>query len=260
MLHRDESFDRRKAPDFEDETERLFEKYQTERSVDLRNQITERYLYAASIVARRFSGRGVEYDDLFQVASMALMKSVERFDPSKGVKFISYATPTMSGEVKNYFRDRSKLIKLPRRGLEMKSLIEKAKESLEQELLRSPTVDELAERSGCSPEDVLEAYELGAVSVPMSLDATLEDEDANLYTVLGFHDPELQHLETEISLTPLIAALSDAERMVIRGRFFEGLSQRDLAKKMNVSQMSVSRMERRALEIMRSAMQSEQIG
>lgn len=234
--------------------ELLLRQYAKERSVLLRNQIVEAYLYIASIIASKFSGRGVDYDDLYQVASLALVKAVDRFDVTKGVKFASFATPTMTGEVKNYFRDRSRTIKVPRRSGELIQQLEQAKSVLEQDLLRSPTVDELADYCGIPIEDVLEAYEMAHAVRPASLDATLEEDDASLHSFFGFEDRGYGDVETQDLLDQSFEKLNDMEREIIKGRYFDNLSQRELAARLHVSQMTVSRVERRALKMMRDAM------
>ena len=149
----------------------LLVQYALTRSIELRDRIVECYLYIAEIVARKFSGRGVDYDDLYQVAALALVKGVERFDAEKGVKFASFITPTMVGEVKNYFRDRSRTIRLPRRAAQLARELRETKNILEQKLGRSPKVSELAESMGLSDAEVLEAMELGNAMTPASLDA-----------------------------------------------------------------------------------------
>lgn len=137
------------------QTDQLLRRYVDTRDAALRERIVEDNLYIAQIIAKRFSGRGVEYDDLYQVASMALFRAIDRFDPAKGVKFVSFVTPTMVGEVKNYFRDRSRAIRLPRRGAEIAQSVRAARAKLEQQLSRSPRVDELAESLGLTEDAVL---------------------------------------------------------------------------------------------------------
>lgn len=240
----------------EEDLERLFRRYAEGRSISLRNQIVEGYLYIASIIAKRFAGRGVDYDDLYQVASLALVKAVERFDPAVGVKFSSFATPTMAGEVKNYFRDRSRMIRLPRRSTELFGKLDIAKSELEQTLMRSPTVDELAKYTGIPEEEVLEAYEMSNAVRPSSLDAPMEEaEEASLYAVLGFEDSNFDRIEIENLIEYSLSGLTNMERDIIVGRYFENQSQRDLAVQMKVSQMTISRVERRALAAMRARME-----
>ena len=222
----------------------------------------EANLYIAQIVAKRFSGRGVEYDDLYQVASLALLKAIDRFDPSKGIKFVSFVTPTMAGEVKNYFRDRARAIRLPRRGMELSRALKSARERLEQRLERSPRVDELAQEMSLSEDDVLEALELGGAAFIASLDAQVaEDEDsAPLSRFLGFDDPGYASFESDDMIRRAIEALDERQQAVIRGLFFDNLSQREVARRMGISQMTVSRIERQALRQMRKQIFNDNIG
>ena len=234
----------------------LLAQYALSRAPDLRDRIVEAYLYIAEIVARKFSGRGVDYDDLYQVAALALVKGIERFDADKGVKFASFITPTMVGEVKNYFRDRSRIIRLPRRSAQLARELREVKAKLEQELGRSPKVSELAEAMDLTDAEVLEAMELGNAMTPASLDAQVTDEDSetSLSTFLGFNDPGYSDFERNDMLDRALSTLETRQRAVIIARFFEGLSQRDVASQLNISQMTVSRIERQALEKLREQM------
>ena len=235
------------------QTDQLLRRYVHTRDAALRERIVEENLYIAQIVAKRFSGRGVEYDDLYQVASLALFRAIDRFDPEKGVKFVSFVTPTMVGEVKNYFRDRSRAIRLPRRGAEIAQSVRAARAKLEQQLSRSPRVDELAGALGLTEDAVLEALELGNAMSPASLDAPAGDEGSPLGRLLGFDEPGYAEFERGDMLRRAMDALDGRQREVIRGRFYENLSQRQLAERMRVSQMTVSRIERQALKRMREA-------
>lgn len=231
----------------------LLEQYARTPSTDLRDAIVSAHLYIAQIVARKFSGRGVDYDDLFQVASLALFKAIDRFDISKGIKFVSFVTPSMVGEVKNYFRDRSRAIRIPRRGQQMAQALRLAREELEQELHRAPRVDELAERMGMSEDEVLEAIEFSGASTMSSLDQQIaeDEDDAPLSKFLGMEESGYADFERNDMLNRAMAQLDDRQREIIRLRYFENLSQRDAAEKLGVSQMTVSRAERAALELMR---------
>ena len=238
----------------------LLVQYALSRAPDLRDRIVECYLYIAEIVARKFSGRGVDYDDLYQVAALALVKGIERFDADKGIKFASFITPTMVGEVKNYFRDRSRTIRLPRRSAQLARELREAKSKLEQELGRSPKVPELAEAMGLSEAEVLEALELGNAMTTSSLDAQVVDEDSetSLSTFLGFDDPGYSDFERNDMLERALATLDTRQRAVIIARFFEGMSQRDVASQLDISQMTVSRIERQALERLREQMTGQE--
>ena len=238
----------------------LLAQYALTRAPDLRDRIVEAYLYIAEIVARKLSGRGVDYDDLYQVAALALVKGIERFDADKGIKFASFITPTMVGEVKNYFRDRSRIIRLPRRSAQLARELRETRAILEQELGRSPTVDELAERMNISEDDVLEALEMSNAMTPASLDAQVADEDSetSLSTFLGFNDPGYSDFERNDMLDRALSTLDNRQRAVIIARFYEGLSQRDVAAQLNISQMTVSRIERQALEKLRERMTEQE--
>lgn len=238
----------------------LLAQYAQSRAPDLRDAIVEAYLYIAEIVARKFSGRGVDYDDLYQVAALALVKGIDRFDVDKGIKFASFITPTMVGEVRNYFRDRSRTIRLPRRSAQMARELREAKARLEQQLGRSPRVDELAEAMGVSEADVLEALELGNAMTPASLDAQVNEEDSetSLSNFLGFSDPGYSSFEQNDMLKRAMSALDDRQRAVIAARFFEGRSQREVAAQLDISQMTVSRIERQALKCLREQMTEQE--
>ena len=234
-------------------SEALLEQYAHTRDPALREQIVEANLYIAQIVARRFSGRGVDYDDLYQVASLALFKAVDRYEPDKGVKFVSFVTPTMAGEVKNYFRDRSRAIRLPRKGVELAQALKLTRSSLEQELGRSPKLDELTQAMNLSEDEVVEALELSNAMSVSSLDAQIaeDEENAPLSRFLGFDDPGFASFEQSDMLQRAMCALDERQQTVIQARFFENRSQRDLAAELGVSQMTVSRIVRQALEKLR---------
>lgn len=232
---------------------RLLEAYAAAPSAEARDRIVEAYLYIAEIIARRFSGRGVEYDDLYQVAALALVKAVERYDPARGVQFASFATPSMVGEVKNYFRDRSRAIRVPRRGVALLREIERARDRLAQSLGRMPRADELAGAVGVGEDAVLEALEAGGMTL-VSLDAAPEggeDDGAELSAFLGIEERGYSDFERADVVRRAMDALEARAREIIELRYFWGLSQREVAGRLGVSQMTVSREERRALEAMR---------
>lgn len=223
----------------------------------LRDRIVEMHLNIAAMVAARFSGRGVDYDDLYQVASLALFKAVGRYDPGRGVKFSSFVTPTMIGEVKNYFRDKSRVIRLPRNSGELIKAIEKAVAELSQELFRQPTPEELADHMGVPVETVLEGLDLRGATRPASLDASSESDESEtpLSAYLGFEEKGYTDFERNDLLGRAMGNLTDQQKDIIRYRFYDGLSQRDIAGRLGISQMSVSRAERRALQAMRGYME-----
>ncbi len=226
----------------------LVARYIHSRDPDLRDEVVRAYLPAARSVARKFAGRGVDEDDLFQVASLAMVKALDRFAPEKGVKFVSYVIPSMVGEVRNYFRDSARLIRLPRRGVQLAAQVNRARGELEQALGRSPRADEIADRLNVRLEDVLEALEIYNHRT-ISLDS--EDEETPIENFVGAEDAALEAFETSEQLAGAMSALSERERSVIRMRFFENLSQRQIAEKLNLSQMTVSRVERQALDALK---------
>ncbi len=246
----------RKLPDRE--VESLLLRYMETQRPEYRDQLVEGHLYIAEIIARKFSGRGVDFDDLYQVAAMALFKAIERFDPARGIKLASFVTPSMVGEVKNYFRDRSRLIRPPRRATELLRIVDKAREDLTQQLNRSPMVSEIADYTDLTEDEVLEALEAGA-SQPVSLDQTAvsDDEDTPLANVIGTEEKGYAEFETADLLRRSMASLTPKQREVIQLRFFENLSQREVAQRTGVSQMSISRLERAALELMRQQMEKD---
>ena len=196
-------------------------------------------------ILKRYLNKGVEYDDLYQVASLALMKGVERFDPSKGLRFSTFITPTITGEIKNYFRDRSRLVHLPRRVSELRVNLKKVADEFMTETGLRPTAKELAERLGVSEEEVVRAAEAGGV---VSLDKPVDDEDAmSFYEVIPTEEDNLERIENRDVLESAFSVLTKEERDLIEYRFVQEFSQTETAKRMNVSQMYVSRMERKVL-------------
>lgn len=236
--------------------ESILERYIAQRSPALRNQLVEANLGIAAAVARKFVGRGVEYDDLYQVASFALLKAIERYDPDRGVKLTSFVVPSITGEIKNYFRDRSRAIRLPRKGSEGLARVEEARAKLHARLLREPTYAELAAEAGLEMDELIEILEMRGAALPASMDEARED-DVSLGETLGTTEEGYARIESRDAVRSLLAALPETERRIIELRFFAGKSQREVAAELNVSQMTVSRAERRALGNMRETLSRE---
>lgn len=231
------------------EVERLFEEYRKTKDINLRNELVNRHLYIAEIVAKKFVNRGIDYDDLYQVACIALINAVERFEPNKGYKFTSFATPTLMGEIKRYFRDRASIIRLPRRIYETSTKIKNATEALATKLKRPPKIEEIAEYVGITPEEVLEIIEASSSYMPQSLDQTMyEDEEMTLADVLGKSDENLQQVENIEAIKKAMNRLNHLEREFIQKRFFEDKTQKQIAEEMKVSQMYISRLEKKVLQ------------
>ena len=237
----------------------LLAEYGRMHSDALLDEICRQYLPLAGAIARRFSGRGVDYDDLYQVASLALVKAVQRFDADKGVQFSTYVTPTIVREVKNYFRDKSRTITLPRRSGALLRQIESAREKLTHALMRSPTIDELAAATGEAADVILEMLEMKNAMTPVSLDASpvSEDEDLTLQSALGQNDAGYETIETQDAIHQIMRTLPESEKQLLKMRYFDGLSQREAAERLGVSQMTVSRMEKKALLKARELIEGE---
>jgi len=235
-------------PDQEENTENAFREYQKSKSPELRNEIVEEYLSLAELLARKYMGRGVEYEDLFQVASYALVLAVERYNPDKGVQFASFATPTIIGEIKKHFRDTTWSLKVPRRLKEITMRMNDAKEEMQDQLQRVPTVQELADYMDVSDEDIIEAmegsYAYTAYSLDYEQDAFAEYEHQHLEKYLGESESGYDRFETTGVLEKVMAELSPTERDIIYKRFLQEITQRDVAKALGVSQMTISRIEK----------------
>jgi RNA polymerase sigma-B factor len=206
--------------------------------------------------ARRFRNRGEPFEDLLQVGTIGLIKSVDRFDLDRGVEFSTYATPTIIGEIKRYFRDKGWAIRVPRRLQELRLQIGTTTSDLTQVLGRSPTPRELAEVIGCTIEDIIEGIESGNAYSTLSLDATDdtgEDAGAAMLDVLGLDDDELEQIEIRESIKPLIEALPSREKRILLLRFFRNRTQSEIAAEIGISQMHVSRLLSRTLEQLRSS-------
>ena len=200
----------------------------------------------------------MEYDDLYQVASLALIKGVERFDERKGLKFSTFITPTITGEIKNYFRDRSRLVHLPRKVSELRVSIKREAEKYLAETGKNATAKELAARLGVSEEEVLRCSEAGGV---VSLDSTVDHEgdSMSLHDVLPAEENIFEDVENRDAVRAALSTLSDQERALVKYRFGHELSQMETAKRMGVSQMNVSRMERKILQKLRENLKKSMV-
>ena len=231
----------------------LFREYRKTGDIKIRNELVENYMYVAEILAKKFCGRGVEYDDLLQVASEALISGVEKFDPELGNMFSSYITPTITGMLRNYFRDYSRSVRVPRK---LYLLSAKVKQAINDYYKRNgvkPTIKQVAAELNESEEAVIEAMEC---RTPISLDSTVrgEDSDVPLYEVIADAHNSFESFEDGEALRTEIAKLSPIEREVVSLRFIKGKSQAEAGKELGVSQMFVSRAERRIVEKLREAL------
>lgn len=231
----------------------LQERYCNDRDIDTRNILVNHYMYIAEILAKKFLFRGVEYDDLLQVASLALIKALDRFECGKGFKFSSFATPTIVGEIKNYFRDHTRMIRIPRRDSELIKQLDVLANQLSAKLGRTPSAEELAGETGLPLERILELMEEKTASYTLSLDKNIDDdEETELSALLGTEEKAYAALEDIEFLKKSLGSMSIMERKLLGLRFVESMSQREVARIMGVSQMYVSRMEKKILEKLRS--------
>jgi RNA polymerase sigma-B factor len=242
-----------------DDIRRKFTEYAQTGDRALRDELVTAHLGLAEYLARRFSNRGEPLDDLVQVASLGLLKAVDRFDPDRGLEFSTYATPTIVGELKRHFRDKGWAVRVPRRVQELHLRLGSVVSQLSQELRRSPTIGEIARTARVSEEEVLEAIEAGHAYRFTSLDVPSGGDDENptgLSAQLGQEDEELVGSEHRVTLSPLISQLPRREQMILHLRFFEGLTQSEIAGRLGISQMHVSRLLARSLSQLRAAAES----
>lgn len=227
----------------------LFIKYKNNPTRELRNEIVEKHLYMVDILIRKYLGKGVEYDDLYQVGALALVSAVERFDPEKGFEFSSFATPTILGEIKKYFRDKQWSLKVPRRLKEIAVKVQETKEALYTEYHRKPTVEEISKATGFSKEQIIEALESSQAYGTYSLDKTFDDmgedgESPLLEKYAGFVEKGYERIEMSEIIKKVMETFSEQQRYICRQRFIYNRSQAEIAKALDVSQMTVSRAEK----------------
>jgi len=236
-----------------DTGEALFLKYRETGDKAVRNEIVSKFLYLAEIISKKFLNRGIEFEDIYQIASIALIKAVERFDVDKGVKFVSFATPTIVGEIKRFFRDKGSVIRIPRRIYEVYQKVNHARDYLFQELQRSPKVNEIAQYLNIDEETVLEIIESwNAYKVQSFEQNAYTDDEVELHEIIGEEDSSFEKIENRDFLKKSLDRFNDAEREFINLRYFKDKTQREIADTFGVSQMYISRMERKVLNKFRS--------
>lgn len=234
-----------------------FTEYKKNPTIELKNKIVEEHLYMVDILIRKYLNKGVEYDDLYQVGALALVQAVERFDPERGFEFSSFATPTILGEIKKYFRDKQWSLKVPRRLKEISSKIQDVKDKLYSEYRRSPTVSEMAEATGFTEEQIIEAIDSSQAYGTYSLDKTFDDagedgENAFLERYTGFDEKGFERIETSEIIDSVLDTFNEQNKYIFRERFIYNRSQADIAKTLGVSQMTISRAERNIIKQFRA--------
>jgi RNA polymerase sigma-B factor len=225
-----------------------------------RDALVERFLPLARQLARRYQHGGEQLDDLVQVASLGLLKAIDRFDPSRETAFSSFAVPTILGELKRHFRDKGWSVRVPRDLQELAVRVDRVTDQLGRELGRAPSVAEIAERTGTTVEQVLEAREAAGAYRAVSLDRSRDEDDegdGGMAKAVGIEDPGFRVAEDAATVERLMRVLSDREREVLRLRFAEDLTQSEIGARVGVSQMHVSRLIRQAVAQLRAAAQDD---
>lgn len=230
----------------------LFSEFARRRNEQIRSELIESHIGLAYNLARRFTHRGEPYDDLVQVSCLALIKAVDRFDPDRGVEFTTYATKTILGELKRHFRDKGWSVRAPRRIQELYLEVGRAVESLSQTLGRSPTIQELSREIGAEEDKVIKAMEAGHAYRSTSLDGGGPDEEG-IRARLGVDTGEFARAEWRAILRPHLEALPPRDRAIVHLRFMEGMTQSEIALKVGISQMHVSRLLCKSLKALREA-------
>jgi RNA polymerase sigma-B factor len=233
----------------------LLRRYHLYGDQSARERLITMYMPLVRSLARRYSSRGEHFDDLVQVGAIGLIKAIDRFDLSRGVELTTYATPNIVGEIKRYFRDKGWSVRVPRGLQELNIRVNKVIDDLTPKLQRSPTIAEIAGAANATPEEVLEALEssqaYSSISLQTSPTADSGDNEASLADYLGEEEDAYDTMEDRTMLAPGFAKLDSRERYILHLRFFEGLTQSQIAARVGISQMHVSRLIRRSLEKLR---------
>jgi RNA polymerase sigma-B factor len=239
----------------------LWKRFEETGDPAIREELVERNLPFAKRLARRYRGASESFDDLLQVASLALVNAVDRFDPARGIPFSAFASPTILGELKRHFRDRAWTVRVPRGLHDRMAQVDKAISELTEKLQRSPSIAEIAEKLEIEPTDVLEVMEANHNRRPLSLDRPVggdESEEAQPADWIGAEDKNFELVEGRVALDAALPHLDERERLVLRLRFVEDMTQSQIADRIGHSQMHVSRILRRALEKVREQVKEQE--
>ena len=241
----------------------LLREYHEQGNVAARDELIERYMTLVRSLARRYSYRGEQLEDLVQIGAIGLIKAIDRFDIDRGVELTTYATPNIIGEIKRHFRDKGWSVRVPRGLQELNVQLSRLIEQLTVQLGRSPTIPELAKAAEVGEEEVLEALESSRAYTSLSLSTgatTDDDEELDPLESIGTEEPQYEISEDWAVLAPGLKALDDRERAILHLRFFKGLTQSQIAQEIGISQMHVSRLIRRALQKIRAEIRAEETG
>jgi RNA polymerase sigma-B factor len=233
----------------------LLDEYWRKRDPAIRERLVLAHASLAAYLGRKYAYRGEPLEDILQVAQVGLLGAIDRFDPTRGVEFSTFASATIIGEIKRYFRDKSWSVHVPRRLRELNNQLMRTMEGLSQELGRSPTIQEIAEASAVPFENVVEALEVGQAYNPVSLDTEVAEtrggQPSSLMDYLGGDDQDMRRAEERHTVAEALTALPEQLQAIIRLRYFEDLPQAEIARRLGISQMHVSRLQREALRRMR---------
>jgi RNA polymerase sigma-B factor len=239
----------------------LLRRYHEDGDLQAREQLIEQYMSLVRSLARRYSYRGEQLEDLVQIGAIGLIKAIDRFDLERGVELTTYATPNIIGEIKRHFRDKGWSVRVPRGLQELNVQLSRLVEQLTVQLARSPTIPELAKAAGVEEEEVLEALESGRAYTSLSLSiggGGGDDDDLDPLESLGTEEHQYEVSEDRAVLAPGFKALDERERKILQLRFFEGLTQSQIAQQVGISQMHVSRLIRRSLEKIRETIAADE--
>jgi RNA polymerase sigma-B factor len=239
----------------------LLRRYHEDGDLRAREQLIEQYMSLVRSLARRYSYRGEQLEDLVQIGAIGLIKAIDRFDLERGVELTTYATPNIIGEIKRHFRDKGWSVRVPRGLQELNVQLSRLVEQLTVQLGRSPTIPELAKAAGVEEEQVLEALESGRAYTSLSLSVGGgggDDDDLDPLESLGTEEHQYEVSEDRAVLAPGFKALDDRERKILQLRFFDGLTQSQIAQQVGISQMHVSRLIRRSLEKIRETIAEDE--
>jgi RNA polymerase sigma-B factor len=239
----------------------LWRRFVRDRDPAIREELVKRNLPFAKRLARRYRGASESFDDLLQVASLALVNAVDRFDPDRGIPFSAFASPTILGELKRHFRDRAWTVRVPRGLHDRMAQVDKAISQLTEKLQRSPSIGEIAARLELEPTDVLEVLEANHNRRPLSLDRPVGGDDSDETSPadwIGEEDKNFELVEGRVALDAALPQLDERERLVLRLRFVEDMTQSQIADRIGHSQMHVSRILRRALARIREEVREQE--
>ncbi|HZT93316.1 MAG TPA: SigB/SigF/SigG family RNA polymerase sigma factor [Gaiellaceae bacterium] len=239
----------------------LLRRYHENGDLQAREQLIEQYMSLVRSLARRYSYRGEQLEDLVQIGAIGLIKAIDRFDLERGVELTTYATPNIIGEIKRHFRDKGWSVRVPRGLQELNVQLSRLVEQLTVQLARSPTIPELAKAAGVEEEEVLEALESGRAYTSLSLSVGGgggDDDDLDPLESLGTEEHQYEVSEDRAVLAPGFKVLDERERKILQLRFFEGLTQSQIAQQVGISQMHVSRLIRRSLEKIRETIAEDE--